>query len=72
MKTVYYEDDEFTVRTWRKAKEIFQGMELKPLDGAVEQLRRVKDTEEIRRIEYACKISGQKPLSVSCRRSKRG
>ncbi|MBN1776751.1 MAG: aminopeptidase P family protein [Clostridiales bacterium] len=59
VKAVYYEDDEFTVRTWQKAVEIFEGIELKPLGGAVEQLRRVKDAEELRRIEYACRISGE-------------
>jgi len=59
VKTVYFEDDEFTVRTWNKAKEVFGGTELKPLGGAIEHLRRIKDAEELRRIEYACKISGE-------------
>ena len=59
IRTVYYEDDEFTVRSHQKAVGIFQGMDLKPLGGAVEQLRRVKDAEEIRRIELACKISSE-------------
>lgn len=59
VRAVYFEDDEFTVRTWQKAVAVFEGMELKPLGGAAEQLRRVKDAEEIRRIEHACKISGE-------------
>lgn len=58
VRTVYFEDDEFTVREFRKASEVFQGMELKPLGNGIENLRRVKDAEEIRRIELACKISG--------------
>jgi Xaa-Pro aminopeptidase len=59
MRTVYYEDDEFTVRAWRKAEEVFAGMELKPLGDGIERLRRIKDPEEIRRIERACRISGE-------------
>ncbi len=55
--TVYYEDDEFTVRTHLKAVETFEGMQLLPLGNAVEQLRKRKDAEEIRRIEAACRIS---------------
>ena len=64
VKTVYFEDDEFTVRTWRNAVTTMKGMELKSLDSAVEKLRRVKDAEEIRRIEYACQLSGQAFESV--------
>jgi Xaa-Pro aminopeptidase len=57
VQTVYYEDDEFTVRTFRKAEEIFAGMELKPLGGGIEALRRIKDADELSRIEHACAIS---------------
>lgn len=58
-QTVYYEDDEFTVRTYQKAVECFVGMALKPLGNGIEQLRRIKDAEEIRRVELACRISGE-------------
>ena len=37
-------------RRWRSS----QGMELKPLGDGIEQLRRIKDAEEIRRVERAC------------------
>ncbi|MFH1511758.1 MAG: aminopeptidase P family protein [Bacillota bacterium] len=57
VRTVYYEDDEFTVRAWRKATGIFMGMELKSLGNGMEQLRRIKDADELGRIERACKIS---------------
>ena len=57
VKTVWFEDDEFTVRTFRKAEGIFSGMDLKPLKGEIETLRRIKDAEELRMIEYACAIS---------------
>ena len=57
--TVFYEDDEFTVRTYHKAVELFAGMALQPLGGVIEQLRRIKDEEEIRRIEIACRISSE-------------
>ena len=59
MKTVYFEDDELTVRAYQKALEIFEGMELKALSGEIETLRRIKDAEELRRIEHACKISSE-------------
>ena len=59
VETVYYEDDELTVRSYHKAEGIFKDMQLKPLGGGIEQLRKNKDAEEIRRIEYACKISGE-------------
>ncbi len=57
VKTVWFEDDEFTVRTFRKAGEIFAGMDLNPLKGEIETLRRIKDNDELRRIERACAIS---------------
>ncbi len=59
VRTVYYEDDEFTVRAWRRALEIFHGVELKPLGDGIEKLRRIKDAEEISRVERACRISGE-------------
>ncbi len=59
VSTVYYEDDEFTVRTHAKAVETFEGMQLVPLGNAIQQLRKIKDAEEIRRIETACRISGE-------------
>ncbi|MBE0601276.1 MAG: aminopeptidase P family protein [Firmicutes bacterium] len=57
VKTVWFEDDELTVRSFRKAEEIFTGMELKPLRDEIETLRRIKDADELRRIEHACAIS---------------
>ena len=57
VETVYYEDDEFTVRAWQKAKEVSRSMELKPLGNGIERLRRIKDAEEISLVERACKIS---------------
>ena len=57
VKTIFYEDDELTVRSYNKAVEIFAGMELTPLAGEIEALRRIKEEEELRRIEHACAIS---------------
>lgn len=57
--TLYYEDDEFTVRAWKRAVEVFRGVELKPLGDEIERLRRIKDAEEISRVERACRISGE-------------
>ena len=59
IRTVYYEDDEFTVRAYHKAVAVFEGMEFKPLGNEIEQLRRIKDADEISRVERACKISGE-------------
>jgi Xaa-Pro aminopeptidase len=59
VSAVYYEDDELTVRDYEMAVEIFAGMRLKPVGNVPERLRRIKDAEEIRRIELACKISGE-------------
>ncbi len=59
VQTVYYEDDEWTVRVFDKAITIFEGMELTPLGNVIERLRKTKDEDEITRIEAACKISGE-------------
>jgi Xaa-Pro aminopeptidase len=57
IRTLYYEDDQFTVRNYHKAVEVFEGMELKPLGDGIERLRRIKDADELERIESACTIS---------------
>ena len=59
-QTVYYEDDEFTVRTYQKAVEVFRrhGAQARSATES-KQLRRIKDAEEIRRVELACRISGE-------------
>lgn len=59
VRTVYYEDDEWTVRVYDKAASLFEGMTLAPLGNGIEKLRQIKDEEEIARIEAACKISGE-------------
>jgi len=57
VQTVYYEDDEWTVRFFEKAAALFEGITLSPLGNGIEELRKIKDEEEIARIEAACKIS---------------
>lgn len=54
---VYFEDDEVTVKAFRAMQEAMPGVEFKPLSGAPEKLREIKDASEIARIEEACAIS---------------
>lgn len=62
--TVYYEDDEWTVRTYETARSLFGKIKLQPLGNVPEQLRRIKDAEEIARIEEACRITGESFLRI--------
>ncbi len=52
-----YEDDEVTVRAFRKMEEVLQGIALSPIENVPEQVRRIKDETEIAAIEEACAIS---------------
>ena len=56
--TLYYEDDTLTVRTFNRAREAVKGAEWKPINGATERLREIKDEGELALIEKACKITG--------------
>ncbi len=55
--TVYFEDDKVTVKELRGIEDAMPGIAFKPLDGAPEKLREIKDESEIARIEEACDIS---------------
>ncbi len=52
-----FEDDEVTVRSFRKMEEVLQGIALSPLDNVPEMVRCIKDETEIAAIEEACAIS---------------
>ena len=52
-----FEDDEVTVRTFRRMEEVLTGITLSPLNLVPEMVRRIKDAEEIAAIEEACAIS---------------
>jgi Xaa-Pro aminopeptidase len=55
---VGFEDDHLSVRTLEKLKEkLPEGAEPVPAGGSVEQLRRVKDAEELRAIAEASKLA---------------
>lgn len=56
--TLYYEDDYVTVRTFENCRKHIPGVEWKSVGGAVEQLREVKDEQELSLIAQACKLTG--------------
>ncbi len=65
--TLYYEDDYLTVRAFDTCRETVRGVEWKPVGGAVEQLREVKDEGELGLIAEACRLTGdafERALSV--------
>ncbi len=55
---LYYEDDFVTVHDAGKLREAARGVEWKPVAGAVEQLRELKDPDEQALMEKACQITG--------------
>ena len=57
VKSVRYEDDQLTVRSFEALKKAMPGMAFSSLGNAPEKLRRVKDEEELKCIEAACDIS---------------
>lgn len=57
METLAFEDDKVTVSGYRAIEAAMPGIKLVSLSQAPEDLRVVKDTEEIERIERACQIS---------------
>jgi Xaa-Pro aminopeptidase len=57
---VGFEDDQMSVRVLEKLKEkLAEGIEMVPAGGRVEELRRVKDGEELARIEEAAKLADE-------------
>lgn len=56
--TLYYEDDTLTVRAFESCRAAIHGVEWKPVGGALEQLREVKDAGELALIAHACKLTG--------------
>ncbi len=56
--TLYYEDDTLTVRAFESYRAAIHGVEWKPVGGAPEQLREVKDEGELALIAHACKLTG--------------
>jgi len=58
--TLFYEEDAVTVRTFNQARQAMPGITAwNPLHDETERLRQIKDTEEIGRIEQACRITGE-------------
>jgi len=57
---VGFEDDQMSVRLLAKLKEkLAEGVEMVPAGGRVEELRRVKDAEELAAIEEAAKLADE-------------
>jgi Xaa-Pro aminopeptidase len=53
-----FEDSHVTVRTHARLRELLgDGVELAPVNGAVERLRAIKDPEEVERIRAACQLA---------------
>ena len=57
IRVALYEDDFITVRSKTRLQETFGRIRLEPLLNVPEILRRIKDPDEIDRIEKACSIS---------------
>ena len=57
VSTVYYEDDEVTMRAFERLKKAMPQMHFVSLKNAPEICRRVKDEKELSFIEEACNIS---------------
>lgn len=56
---VFFEDDYLTVHAYEKLRETVKGVEWRTVSGAVEQLREVKDEEELAFIAKACQITSE-------------
>lgn len=54
---LYYEDDHVTVKAFQAMQESFPGITFTPLSLVPEQLRAIKDAQELALIEHACAIS---------------
>lgn len=57
VNTVYYEEDYVTVKQGKSLAKALDFCEMKPVDGAPEVLRQIKDADEKSRIAEACKIT---------------
>ena len=57
IRTVRYEDDEVTVRSFATMEKAIPGVEWRSLGNAPETIRRIKDQHELDCIEEACNIS---------------
>lgn len=55
--TVYFEDDYVTVKMYQAIQKAMPGVNFKPIAGAPEKLREIKDDDEIAHIEEACVLS---------------
>jgi Xaa-Pro aminopeptidase len=56
---VGFEDDHLSVRSHRKLEERVEGVELAPAGGLTEELRRVKDEEELEAIAAAARLADE-------------
>ncbi len=54
---VFFEDDQVTVQEFEKLRADMPGAEFVPLNGIPEEMRTVKDADEVAMIEKACAIS---------------
>lgn len=57
LKKLGFEESHISYKTWRRLQENFNKIELVPLDGWVEELRTVKESDEIENIEKALRIA---------------
>ncbi len=58
IEQLYFEDDFITVFEFGKYQKAVKGVEWKPVNGTVEQLREIKDEAELALIEKACQLTG--------------
>lgn len=59
IRQILYEDDQVTVRAFTQLQEAFEDTSFAPLQQKPEQLRQVKDPQELDIIRRACHISSQ-------------
>ncbi len=57
--TLYYEADYVTVQTFDSCREKIPGTEWKQVGSAIEQLREIKDEDELALIREACRITSE-------------
>lgn len=59
MRTLRFEEDAITVRTFQSAQQAAEGVRWLPLKDEIERLRQIKDEGEIALAEKACAITGE-------------
>ncbi len=57
LRSIGFESNYVSYNTWQKLREILDNVELVPLENWVEELRMIKEEEEIKKIEKALRIA---------------